>query len=59
VVIRYSGHDRIYNSKALETMNITRAGPTEEELEKLGSGAKIWRDPKTREPTGVMTGCWD
>jgi predicted amidohydrolase YtcJ len=59
VVIRYSGHDQIYNSRALKTMDITRDGPSEEELEKLGSGAKIWRDAKTVEPTGVMTECWD
>jgi len=59
VVIRYSGHDQIYNSKALELVRITKDRPTKEELEKLGTGAKIWRDPVTGEPTGVMTECWD
>lgn len=59
VVIRYSMHDQIYNSKALELAKITRDRPTKEELERLGTGARIWRDPVTKEPTGVMTECWD
>ncbi len=59
VVIRYSGHDQIYNSKALELAEITRDRPTKEELERLGTGARIWSDPATGELTGVMTECWD
>lgn len=59
VVIRYSGHDQIYNSKALELAKITKDRPTKEELERLGTGARIWKHPTTGEPTGVMTECWD
>ena len=59
VMIRYSAHSQLLNSKALEITDITREGPTQEMLDKVAPGAKIRRDPDTGEPTGVINECID
>jgi len=59
VMIRYSAHSQLLNSKALEIAAITRDRPTQEELDQVAPGAKIRRDPATGEPTGVVNECID
>jgi predicted amidohydrolase YtcJ len=59
VMIRYSAHSQLLNSKALGLVGITRDAPTQEELDKVAPGAKIRRDPATGEPTGVVNECID
>jgi predicted amidohydrolase YtcJ len=58
-MIRYSAHTHILNKKALELAKITRQKPTQEDLEKLAPGGRIWRDTVTHEPTGLVTDCCD
>jgi predicted amidohydrolase YtcJ len=59
VMIRYSAHSQLLNSKALELVGITRDAPTREELDKVAPGARIRRVPETGEPTGVVNECID
>ena len=59
VMIRYSAHSQLLNSKALEITGITRDRPTQEELDKVAPGAKVRRDPASGEPTGVVNECID
>ena len=57
VMIRYSAHSQLLNSKALELVGITRDRPTQEELDEVAPRAKVRRDPTTGEPTGVVNEC--
>lgn len=59
VMLRYSAHSQLLNSKALAITGITRDGPTQEELDKFAPGARIRRDPVSGEPTGVVNECID
>jgi hypothetical protein len=59
VMIRYSAHCQILNSKALELAKINKVKPTTEELEKFSPGAKILRNPDSREPTGIIVDACD
>ncbi len=59
VMIRYSAHSQLLNSKALELVGITRDRPTQEELDEVAPGARVRRDPATGEPTGVVNECID
>ena len=59
VMIRYSAHSQLLNSKALQLVGISRDCPTQEELDKIAPGAKVRRDSATGEPTGVLNECID
>jgi predicted amidohydrolase YtcJ len=59
VMIHCSGHNQILNNIALEKSGITKDKPTQEELDRLAPGGRIWRNPETGEPTGLITECWD
>ncbi len=59
VMIRYSAHSQLLNSKALELVGITRDRPTQDELDEVAPGARVRRDPATGEPTGVVNECID
>jgi predicted amidohydrolase YtcJ len=59
VMIRYSAHSQLLNSKALQITGITRDRPTQEELDQVAPGAKVRRDPASGEPTGVVNECID
>ena len=59
VMIRYSAHSQLLNSKALEIAGITRDSPTQDELDRVAPGARIRRDPVSGEPTGVVNECID
>lgn len=52
VVLRYSMHVYVLNSKALDVARITRDTPDP-------PGGKIDKDPVTGEPTGVLQECFD
>jgi len=59
VMIRYSAHSQLLNSKALELAGISRDRPTQEELDQVAPGARVRRDPATGEATGVLNECID
>ena len=59
VMIRYSAHSQLLNSKALHLVGITRDRPTQEELDEVAPRARVRRDPATGEPTGVVNECID
>tara|TARA_B100000686_G_scaffold179408_1_gene186373 strand:+ start:342 stop:1976 length:1635 start_codon:yes stop_codon:yes gene_type:complete len=59
VMIRYSAHSQLLNSKALELAAISKNHPTQEELDKVAPAAKIRRDSASGEPTGVVNECID
>jgi predicted amidohydrolase YtcJ len=59
VMIRYSAHSQLLNSKALGVSGITRDRPTQDELDQLAPGARVRRDPASGEPTGVVNECID
>ena len=59
VMIRYSAHSQLLNSKALELAAISKDHPTQEELDKVAPAAKIRRDSESGEPTGVVNECID
>ncbi len=59
VMIRYSAHAQLLNSKALDLVGINRDHPTQEELDEVAPQAKVRRDPVTLEPTGVLNECID
>ena len=59
VMIRYSAHSQLLNSKALQLAGITRDRPTQEELDEVAPRGKVRRDPATGEPTGVVNECID
>ena len=59
VMIRYSAHSQLLNSKALELAAISKDHPTQEELDKVAPAAKIRRDSASGEPTGVVNECID
>jgi len=59
VMIRYSAHSQLLNSKALELVGITRHDPTQEALDEVAPGARVRRDSETGEPTGVVNECID
>ena len=59
VMIRYSAHSQLLNSKALELAAISKDHPTQEELDKVAPAAKIRRDSVSGEPTGVVNECID
>ena len=59
VMIRYSAHSQLLNSKALELVGITRDRPTQAELDEVAPRAKVRRDTATGEPTGVVHECID
>ncbi|HCU90778.1 MAG TPA: hypothetical protein DGR97_12585 [Gammaproteobacteria bacterium] len=59
VMIRYSAHSQLLNSKALELAAISKNHPTQEELDKVAPSAKIRRDSASGEPTGVVNECID
>jgi predicted amidohydrolase YtcJ len=59
VMIRYSAHSQLLNSKALALTGITRDHPTQAQLDEVSPGARVRRDPATGEPTGVVNECID
>ena len=59
VMIRYSAHSQLLNSKALQLAGISRKHPTQEELDEVAPRARVRRDPATGEPTGVVNECID
>jgi len=59
VMIRYSAHSQLLNSKALALAGITRDRPTQDELDAVAPGGKVRRDPVSSEPTGVVNECID
>ena len=59
VMIRYSAHSQLLNSKALDIAGINKDHPTQEELNKVAPGAKVRRDAVSGEPTGVVNECID
>jgi len=59
VMVRYNAHTHLLNSKALKSVNITKDGPSQEELEKHAAGARIIMDPVSGEPTGRVIECGD
>jgi predicted amidohydrolase YtcJ len=59
VMIRYSAHSQLLNSKALALAGITRDRPTQEKLDVVAPGAKVRRDATSGEPTGVVNECID
>ena len=59
VMIRYSAHSQLLNSKALQLAGITRVRPTQQELDKVAPGGKVRRDRVSGEPTGVVNECID
>ena len=59
VMIRYSAHAQLLNSRALEAVGIGRDTPPQAELDAVAPGARIRRDPATGEPTGVVYECVD
>jgi len=59
VMIRYSAHSQLLNSRALELVGITNDAPTQEELDEIAPGARIRRDPSSGEPSGILNECID
>jgi len=59
VMIRYSAHSQLLNSKALQLAGISRDHPTQTELDEVAPRARVRRDPATGEPTGVVNECID
>jgi len=59
VMIRYSAHSQLLNSKALQLGGISKDLPTQEALDKVAPGAKVRRDLASGEPTGVVNECID
>lgn len=59
VMIRYSAHSQLLNSKALEIAGITRDHPTQEELDRVAPGGRVRRNPVSGEPSGVLNECID
>ena len=59
MMVRYNAHTHLLNSNALKLVNITKDGPSQEELEKYAAGAKILKDPASGEPTGKVIECGD
>ena len=59
VMLRYSAHAQLLNSRALEAVGITRDTPSQDELDAVAPAARIRRDPTTGEPTGVVNECVD
>jgi hypothetical protein len=59
VMIRYSAHSQLLNSKALQLSGISKDLPTQEALDKVAPGAKVRRDLASGEPTGVVNECID
>ena len=52
VILRYSAHCQLINSKALQTAGIDRQGPDSMGLHRIAPGARIIRDKESGEPTG-------
>ncbi|MBW2578600.1 MAG: amidohydrolase [Deltaproteobacteria bacterium] len=59
VMIRYSAHAQLLNSRALEAVGISRDAPSQAELDAVAPAARIRRDPASGEPTGVVNECVD
>jgi predicted amidohydrolase YtcJ len=59
VMIRYSAHAQLLNSRALAAVGIDRDSPPQAELDAVAPGARIRRDPASGEPTGVVNECVD
>jgi len=59
VMVRYSAHACLLNSKALEIAGITSEAPSQDDLEKRSPGARVMRDAATGEPTGKVIECGD
>jgi predicted amidohydrolase YtcJ len=59
VMIRYSAHAQLLNSRALEDVGISRDAPSQAELDAVAPAARIRRDPASGEPTGVVNECVD
>jgi predicted amidohydrolase YtcJ len=59
VMLRYSAHAQLLNSRALEAVGISRDTPSQEELDAVAPAARIRRDPTSGEPTGVVNECVD
>jgi len=59
VMIRYSAHSQLLNSKALQLVGISRDCPTQQELDEVAPRARVRRDSATGEPTGVLNECID
>jgi predicted amidohydrolase YtcJ len=59
VMIRYSAHAQLLNSRALEAAGISRDTPSQAELDAVAPAARIRRDPCSGEPTGVVNECVD
>jgi len=59
VMIRYSAHAQLLNSRALEAAGISRDAPSQAELDAVAPAARIRRDPASGEPTGVVNECVD
>jgi predicted amidohydrolase YtcJ len=59
VMIRYSAHSQLLNSRALEVVGIAKDTPTQAELNEVAPCARIRRDASTGEPTGVLNECID
>jgi predicted amidohydrolase YtcJ len=57
VMIRYSAHGQLLNSRALEVAGIDRDAPSQAELDAVSPGGRIRRDPASGEPTGVVSEC--
>jgi len=59
VMLRYSAHAQLLNSRALEAVGISRDAPSQDELDAVAPAARIRRDPASGEPTGVVNECVD
>ncbi len=59
VLIRYSAHAQLLNSRALEVVGIRRDAPSQAALDDVAPGGRIMRDPASGEPSGVMYECID
>ena len=59
VMIRYSAHAQLLNSRALQSVGIGSDTPSQAELDAVARGARIRRDPASGEPTGVVNECVD
>ncbi|MBW2542131.1 MAG: amidohydrolase [Deltaproteobacteria bacterium] len=59
VMLRYSAHAQLLNSRALEAVGISRDAPSQDALDAVAPAARIRRDPTSGEPTGVVNECVD
>ncbi|MCF8070414.1 MAG: amidohydrolase [Desulfobacterales bacterium] len=59
VILRYSAHTQLLNSKGLDVAGIGPGNPDPDELNRVAPGAKIIRNPETGEPTGRVIEAFD